>query len=615
MVEDDDPSAWTEPVPFSPRIMRHLAPKPGQTTSGEAGFYSEKPLECSGNPKILLYPNPNTQAISETFWRFPGAPPTPRIEGCFLKTICETGFENKKVFQIKGPIRYVFRDFISVEERPRMRYGFNTFNCNSLRLHLYLIFSLTLPLCAINSMACFAADPPSQNLVLIVDASNRMAETIDGTMKIDIVKEALTGLMETLPEGVNTRFIEQYKHQAAEHKDPGELSPLAHKQAIIAGIRSFSLKDDKQAALTGGKIQDAPGIFPDGCTVVWVSAGDRGVRLDPSPLIGKLRKSGGNFSYHMIGLGLSDKGKKELARFAKTAGGTLYLAGNAKELGAVMKEAVGALERSAGTLKIRASEDGAPIKAGYVISISGSGPDEPRKVTEGGMDSGTTVINLAPGKYDLTVTDLEVAGGADATFPGVTLEPGQTVERVAQFSTGALEVEVFRNGQPFRAFCDVYKAEDASNKESFSVFERWIEPGGASFKLVPGVYNVYIRDLHDSDRPMMDFQAIRIEDGKSTRQSAEFLAGTLRITAVAQKASGTSVPPRCLIHRAGQNPLVDIPATRGELPGGTGSFYLSAGNYIVTLIPPNGPPLVLPEIHIDPGATVEKTVELPKISD
>lgn len=465
---------------------------------------------------------------------------------------------------------------------------------------------------AVEPRALFAADPPPDSLIFIIDPSDRMNEQIEGKTKIDMIKGALIDTVNSLPQGVSMRLIVQTNQESADHNENEEmgLPGLFSKQAVSAFIRSFSLHENLQPGLSAWR--KSRGVL-DGGTVVWFTAGEAGARHDPRPLIAKFQGSGGKFSFHLIGLGLTDRGKAELADVARVTGSVRYLAESSAELTAVVKEAVGVIEGSAGKLKFAALENGVPTTGYYILRQSGGGPDEPGEtVAEGGLESGGATFDLVPGKYDLMVESREVAGGSDVTISGIMLESGQRVEKTARFSAGRLKLQAFRNGQPLRAFCDLYRADEAAADQSYLVYESWVEPGGSSLKLIPGIYTVQFKDMQDWDRPAVDFPGIRIEAEKSAEQTAEFLGGTLTVMALDQENPVTS---HCLIRRAGEDPSKDEPAAQGLLESGRGSFDLSAGNYDLTVATRYRPSVSLPGVRIEPGVTVEKTVRFPKIAE
>ena len=123
---------------------------------------------------------------------------------------------------------------------------------------------------------------------------------------------------------------------------------------------------------------------------------------------------------------------------------------------------------------------------------------------------------------------------------------------------------------------------------------------------------VRFKDMQDADLPVKEFPGIRIEAGKSARQSAQFLGGTLTVRALEGDKPARAA---CLIYRAGQSIDRDIPIARRELESGIGTFDLSAGTYDVTVASPTKPALFLRGIRIEPGETVEKTAQFPEGSN
>jgi hypothetical protein len=135
---------------------------------------------------------------------------------------------------------------------------------------------------------------------------------------------------------------------------------------------------------------------------------------------------------------------------------------------------------------------------------------------------GAAEIKLVPGVYDLVLKNQEDAGNPTMNFSGITIEAGKTAEKVAHFSGGTLKVKALKNGKPVGAWYEVFKAGAGGNGEKESVASNPVGDGGEEIKLVPGVYDLVLKNQTDADNPTRNFSGITIEAGKIVEKIAEF---------------------------------------------------------------------------------------------
>ncbi len=142
------------------------------------------------------------------------------------------------------------------------------------------------------------------------------------------------------------------------------------------------------------------------------------------------------------------------------------------------------------------------------------------------------IIKLIPGKYDLLVRNQEDAGNPTVNYPGITIEAGKTTTKVADFSGGTLRVKALRNGKPLAAWYDVFKAEEGGNGEKESVASNPIGEEGENIRLIPGIYDLTIKNQVDAGNPVENHPGITIEAGKTIEKIANFSGGTLKVKAM-----------------------------------------------------------------------------------
>ncbi|HYA43721.1 MAG TPA: VWA domain-containing protein, partial [Syntrophobacteraceae bacterium] len=260
---------------------------------------------------------------------------------------------------------------------------------------------------------------------------------------------------------------------------------------------------------------------------------------------------------------------------------------------------------SGGTLKVKAVRNGKPTEARCTIYQS-RGEEEKESITNGWTGEEAAVFKLVPGAYELVVEDREDAGNPKVSFPGIVIEAGKTVEKLADFSGGILKVKAVRNGKPTEARCTIYQTRGEEEKESIT--DGWTGEEAAVFKLVPGAYELVVEDREDAGSPKVSFPGIVIEAGKTVEKLADFSGGILKVKAL---RNGKPTEARCTIFQ-----------TRGEeekesiTDGWTGEqaavFKLVPGPYELVVEDREdvgSPKQSFPGIVIEPGKTVEKLAE------
>jgi hypothetical protein len=91
-------------------------------------------------------------------------------------------------------------------------------------------------------------------------------------------------------------------------------------------------------------------------------------------------------------------------------------------------------EFSGGTLKVKALRKGKPIGAWYEVFKADDGPDsEKESVASNPIGDEGESIKLTPGVYDLRVRNQEDTGNPTVSFPGINIEAGKVIEKVAEF--------------------------------------------------------------------------------------------------------------------------------------------------------------------------------------
>ncbi len=473
--------------------------------------------------------------------------------------------------------------------------------------------ALLLVVQAIDARTCQSATASSGNLVFILDASGSMGAQIQGKMKIDIAKGVLTGLIGDLPAGVNVGLVAYGHRQKADCNDVEELTALGplDRESLVAKIKALDHKGKTPITLSVQKVAEGLKTQEDETTIILVSDGEETCEGDPCAMVKELKAAGVKFVMHVIGFDVTDKEKAQLACMAEAGGGSYFTAKNVGELTSAAKKVVEKTEQSSGKLKINALRNGKPIGAWYeVFKAEAEGSGEKLSVATNPIHTGGEEIKLVPGTYDLIIRNQEDAGNPTMNFPGISIEIGKTVTKVADFSGGTLQVKALRNGKPVGAWYEVLKVEEGRGEAKESVASNPIGEGGENVKLLPGVYDLTIRNQEDAGNPTMNFPGTRIEAGKTIEKVANFSGGILKIKAVKNGKAIGGWYEVFKVEAGGTTEQESVAANPMSEEGVSVKLIPGAYSLKITNQDPSGNIAKdFPGIMIEAGKTVEKIAE------
>jgi Ca-activated chloride channel homolog len=266
---------------------------------------------------------------------------------------------------------------------------------------------------------------------------------------------------------------------------------------------------------------------------------------------------------------------------------------------------------SGGSLKVSALRNGTPFSVVLYVDKAEQGADKKKeRVVNDHTGTGGKTYKLPPGVYDITAVNHEDAGRPSLSFPGVTIEAGKTIEKVADFSGGSLKVSALRNGAPFSVVLYVDKAEQGADKKKERVVNDHTGTGGKTYKLPPGVYDITVVNHEDAGRPSLSFPGVTIEAGKTVDKVAEFAGGAVKLSAT---KSGNPLSAQCFIDRAEEGPNKKKERVVNDHTGTGGKTYkLAPGVYDITVVNHSDPQKATVRfsgITIEPGKTVEKEAQ------
>ncbi len=487
----------------------------------------------------------------------------------------------------------------------------------SIKYHLNLVLAAA---CMFSFLAqvigvrhCLAAEIQGANFIFILDASGSMAAQIQGRVKIDIAKEVLSGLVKDLPGSAQVGLVAYGHRQKGDCSDVEEIAPMAtpDKEGLINRIKGINPRGMTPITFSVRKVIEGLKGIEANTTIVLVSDGEETCKGDPCALVRELKSSGIKFVLHVIGFDVNERQRVELSCIAKAGGGSYFSANNAGELATAAKKAVEKPVIVPAILTIRALSYGKPLRAyGEIFKAETDNAKPPEKISEGWIENGISSYQLAPGVYDIKVVNREDSKAPIVSFQAIAIEPGQKIEKVADFSGGLLKIRALRNSLPCRAYSVVYKPVDAEGMSEEKVTEGWTDADLPEFKLAPGIYNVVVENRVDAHKPTVTFKGIAIEAGKSTEKVAEFLGATLKVKAL---RNDKPIRAYCVVYKAVQDEEKDREKMAEGLTEPEGkAFNLPLGAYDVIVEnqeDPERPAINFPGVAIEAGKDLEKVAD------
>ncbi|MES0071967.1 VWA domain-containing protein [Mesorhizobium sp. M0058] len=184
----------------------------------------------------------------------------------------------------------------------------------------------------------------ANKVVIILDASGSMWAQIDGKPKLEIARESLRTVLQSVPGDDEIGFM-AYGHREKGSCDDIELivPPQAGSASAISAAAD-SLKFLGKTPLTAAVKQAAEALkyTEDKATVVLITDGLETCEGDPCALGKELEASGVDFTVDVVGFGLTADEGKQIACLADNTGGKYIQASDEKALQEALIETVAA---------------------------------------------------------------------------------------------------------------------------------------------------------------------------------------------------------------------------------------------------------------------------------
>ena len=469
---------------------------------------------------------------------------------------------------------------------------------------LSLLFALIL------AVPVFAAEPasPTENLVLILDASGSMWGKLGNRTKIEAARSVVRDLVGQLPAQAKLGLVAYGHRQKSECSDIEVLVPAgsADKTALAdkvdklnpLGMTPITRAFEQAAASAAGA--GKPG------TIVLVTDGLETCGGDPCGAVRRARQAGQKFIFHVVGFDVAKENVSSL-ECAAQAGGGLYLpAANADELYAALltttadKSPVGDA-----VLAIKSVVDG-KLHDATVQVLDGAGKQVAAGRTYATAQTNPRRLPVPAGTYDVIVTPMGMQGSAKLRFEDLEVASGGTLEKTADFSSGEISVKVTRNGALSDATVVVY--EPGTRKQI---------AGGRSYKasnsnpkifrLPPGQYDVAVNSVEIASRASHAFSKVTVTAGQRVELDQPFSSGTLQVGAT----QGGALIDATVTIRNSNAEQVAGGRLYPDAKNNPKSFELEPGEYTVSVAPVKLPGTQSKKVvvKVESGSNSTNTVE------
>ncbi len=283
---------------------------------------------------------------------------------------------------------------------------------NDVRISSILAFGLFI----LSSTLAQAAE----RTIVVLDASGSMWGQIDGRSKIEIARETLGTVLQSVPKDTELGLM------AYGHRNKGSCSDIelvvppavGNGQKIADFVNTITPKGKTPLTQAVREAAEALKYTEEKATVVLLTDGLETCEADPCALAAELESKGVDFTAHVVGFGLTQEEGKQVACLAEGTGGQYFQASDAQQLVAALAATVAAppvvKQKTEPVEPVEAAE---PVKLEYNAmldsTLSQGGPslgdinDVQWKIFKAGAD----------GQPEGDYIALEYKGAYSATYP------------------------------------------------------------------------------------------------------------------------------------------------------------------------------------------------------
>jgi hypothetical protein len=129
-------------------------------------------------------------------------------------------------------------------------------------------------------------------------------------------------------------------------------------------------------------------------------------------------------------------------------------------------------------------------------------------------------FRLLPGKYEIEVKSIEVAGGTTVRLSDVMVEGAKQIKRTVDFTTGTLRLGAVRGGELVDAVVTIVSADSGKDVKSLRTYAT-ANTNPRTFELQPGRYRVRLAAVKPAGLTPQEIN-IEIRPGETVERTVEF---------------------------------------------------------------------------------------------
>ena len=182
--------------------------------------------------------------------------------------------------------------------------------------------------------------------IIVLDASGSMWGQIDGKPKLEIARDTLRSVLQSLPADMELGLMAYGHREKGSCSDIELVVPPAAGNASAITQTTDGMRFLGKTPLTAAVRQAAEALkyTEEKSTVVLITDGVETCEADPCALGRELKEAGVDFTAHVVGFGLTAEEGREVACLAENTGGRYLQASNAAALTDALTAAVAAPE-------------------------------------------------------------------------------------------------------------------------------------------------------------------------------------------------------------------------------------------------------------------------------
>jgi hypothetical protein len=379
------------------------------------------------------------------------------------------------------------------------------------------------------------AQPIAEPLVVIVDASAAMNQSVGGAPRMDGVRKALLEVAGEFPGNVSLGLM-VFGHRAA--NDCGDIEIVEHIQSAVKDRRERLSR--RLAALSAqGRcpvsraLLESLRIFQERAgRVLLIAGGADNCGGNPCVIAETLRQSQVPLRVDVVAVGVAADQAASLSCVSGRLNGQFVAVSDAESARkAILSAALGQLP--GGRLRVRVSEAGRPRPAAPYVTVRQLG----RPIAQ--LSDNPSVFQLPAGDYEVSA---RLGPHSESPLAGVRIRPGQTVDQALSIASGVLIVSLTRTqGKPITPMPTVELIQGEDFVASARSLPARFETGAGSYALRVTL----------NSRQQYVAQGLVIEPARTVQKTVEVPAGQVQILVSGKRYQG-ALRPFVEVHQEGR---------------------------------------------------------------